>query len=155
MTLTSFTSVAATKLSTVVVLFLLTTTTYAGESGFTEDNGSETLSEFYFHSFLEKALANDQLTLTLVKKTKKVLSVAMRTGSQRKETAIYQDFLNRLQETVLNSRKASTRDCAKLAGKFNNLKIRSSTAANCKTEREIHLERRLFTFQIELKRLSI
>ncbi len=117
------------------------------------DDNAESVTEFYFQKFLEKAQANDQVTLTLVRKIRKLEAGAMRTNSPKK-VALYQDFLNRLQETVVDSRKASARECSRLAGKFNKLKVRSSASANCRTERELQLERQLLALEFEFKRLS-
>jgi hypothetical protein len=149
---------AVTKLFTVVVLILLTTGSYAEESDFESggeiagESGGEKLVEFYLQKYLEKAQTNDQLALALAQKTKKQIASAMRTMNSKK-ISFYQNFLNRLQETVVDSRKSSARDCSRLAGKFSNLKVRSSTAANCRTDRELQLERHLQALEIEFKRL--
>lgn len=144
-----------------------------------EDNSS--LTPCYQRELDEKTKANDKFYRSIVKDAKalgrtaaakvaatipknkkpkskkakeKAKELAKENAKEKAKVTAFSNFIDRINNTIIENRKAALRSCVHMTSKFQDKELSDSAIANCRTEAELQLEKQLQNFESELKTLS-
>jgi len=149
----------ATLTVTMLVTAVPSQAAIAGEPCNIDADDNSSLVPCYQSELDEKTKANDKYYRQIVKeakargRVKKGKKLKAKTKAKAKAKA-YAEFIERLTDTVIDSRKSALRSCVHMTGKFQDKELSDSAIANCRTEAELQLEKQLRNYETELTLLG-
>lgn len=133
----------------VVVALVAALPAFANEACKIDVNDPSSLAPCYQRELDEKTKSNDVYTRLLADKAK--TKGRLKKGRRvQPESMPYADLINRLNDVVAESRKIALNSCVRMTGRFMDKELAASAIANCRTEAEFELEKKLKRFESKI-----